>query len=75
MHYTVAVVTKNGTEEEVNELLAPFDENITVEPYVAETKQEIIDRVRNEKAMLEEDIAWYAKDPEEYKKQRICPLV
>lgn len=70
MHYTVAVVTKNGTEEEVNELLAPFDENITVEPYVAETKQEIIDRVRNEKAKLEEDIAWYAKDPEEYKKQR-----
>lgn len=32
-HYTVAVISYTGTEEEVAELLAPFDENMEVDSY------------------------------------------
>lgn len=32
-HYTVLVITPNGTEQEAEELLAPYDEQIEVEPY------------------------------------------
>ena len=41
-HYTVAVISRTGTEDEVEELLAPFDENMEVEKYVARTREEII---------------------------------
>lgn len=40
-HYTVAVISRTGTEEEVAELLSPFDENIEVEPYIHRTKEQI----------------------------------
>ena len=62
MHYTVAVVTKEHSEQEVEELLAPFDENIEVEPYVCNTKQEIIEQNKKKKAELEEDMKLYAAD-------------
>jgi len=38
-HYTVAVITKNGTMEEVTTLLAPFDENIEMDEYPEEWPQ------------------------------------
>lgn len=40
------VITKPG--QSVDELLAPFNEEIEVEPYVEETRQEIIDRIERE---------------------------
>jgi hypothetical protein len=40
-HYTVLVVTKDGDYESA---LAPFDERIEVEPYVRETKEELIEK-------------------------------
>lgn len=45
-HFTVAVITKGGTEREVDALLAPFDENLTVGSYVS--KQQIINKQKNE---------------------------
>lgn len=54
-HYTVAVISRTGTEEEVEKLLAPFDENMEVEPYLHRTKEQIIEkgRERHEKALKE----------------------
>ena len=42
-HYTVAVITHTGTEEEIDRLLAPFDENLEVEEYICRTREEIIE--------------------------------
>ena len=39
-HYCVLVLTDEDTS--VEELLAPYDENISVEPYVLYTKDELI---------------------------------
>ena len=41
-HFTVAVITTDGNYEEA---LAPFDENITVDPYIEETRESIIQRL------------------------------
>lgn len=65
-HYKVAVFTKeNGPD--VDELLAPYDENIRVERYLDKTKAELIadgkaeiERCKNGK------YAEYLKDPEKY---------
>ena len=43
-HYSVAVFIKSG--QDIGELLAPFDENLEVEPYVEFTRQEAIDYAR-----------------------------
>jgi hypothetical protein len=39
-HFTVAVFSKEG--QTIESLLAPFDENITVERYVKYTKEQLI---------------------------------
>ena len=43
-HYAVAVIHRGS--QDVDELLAPYSENLEVEPYVRFTKQEAIDYVR-----------------------------
>lgn len=43
-HYTVAVITKDGDYESV---LAPYDEELRVEPYIEKTKAEIIVEMKN----------------------------
>ena len=43
-HYTVAVFTKPG--QSVEELLAPYEENMAVEPYIWLSRQEAIDYAR-----------------------------
>lgn len=43
MHFSVAVITKTGTQEEVDKLLAPYDEALEVEPYISMTKAELIE--------------------------------
>lgn len=42
-HYAVAVITKTGSYDEIETLLTPFSEHITVEPYISETKEELIE--------------------------------
>lgn len=56
MHYTVAVVTKENDEDEVEKLLSPFDENIEVEPYVGKTKEQIIEENKKFQNKVKEDI-------------------
>lgn len=58
-HFTVAVIT--AKKEKLEEMLAPYDENLEVEPYIERTKEEIIREARKRK----ED---YFKEQEEGKK-------
>lgn len=58
-HFTVAVIT--AKKEKIEEMLAPYDENLEVEPYIERTKEEIIKEARKRK----ED---YSKEQKEGKK-------
>lgn len=43
-HFTVAVIT--AKKEKLEEMLASYDENLEVEPYIERTKKEIIEKAR-----------------------------
>lgn len=43
-HYTVAVFHRK--DQDIDEMLAPYSENLQVEPYISFTRQEAIDYVR-----------------------------
>ena len=43
-HYTVAVFHRK--DQDIDDLLAPYDENMSVEPYIKYTMQEAIDWVK-----------------------------
>ena len=43
-HFTVAVIT--AKKEKLEEMLAPYDEELEVEPYIERTKKEIIEKAR-----------------------------
>ena len=43
-HFTVAVIT--DSTEKLKNMLAPYDENIEVEPYISRTKEEIIEEAK-----------------------------
>ena len=62
MHFTVGVITTNPSLEEVENLLAPFDENIKVKPYIYQAKQEIIDNEKRSAEGLRKDIKDYSED-------------
>lgn len=66
-HFTVSVITKPG--QSVDDLLAPYDEGLEVEPYIYRTKAEMIERFRNRNAELRKDMESYKKDPEGYCKE------
>lgn len=66
-HFTVAVFTEpNG--KTVEELLAPFDENIEMDRYVANTKEQLIEKGRKEikEYATKGNYAEYLKDPSKY---------
>ena len=44
-HYTVAVITADINK--IESMLAPYDENLEVTPYIYRTKQEIIEAENN----------------------------
>ena len=54
-HFTLAVLT-DGTKT-VEELLAPYDENLEVKQYIKDTKAEIIEKAREMKEMCLKDKA------------------
>ena len=58
-HFTVAVIT--AKKEKLEEMLASYDENLEVEPYIEKTKKEIIKEAKKQK----ED---YSKGQKEGKK-------
>lgn len=41
-HYAVMVICRKGTGDDVESLLAPYDENLEVAPYVRKTKAQLI---------------------------------
>lgn len=45
-HATVMVINRKGSGSDVDELLAPYDENLEVDPYIYKTKKELIEEVR-----------------------------
>ena len=49
-HYTVAVIT-NG-EKDLDEILAPYDENIEVAPYIGRTKKKMIEEAKEIKERI-----------------------
>lgn len=46
-HFSVYVFTKKNGKS-VEDLLAPYDENITMKPYVRYTREQAIAKVRKE---------------------------
>ena len=63
-HFTVTVITKDG---DYKKALAPFDENITVEPYIEKTKAQIVEHVKDRKRSHDKcvsegrDDSWFDK--------------
>lgn len=55
-HFCVAVIVDEPTEEAVTEVLAPYDEELEVEPYVEKTKAQIIEDGKKYKARVLERI-------------------
>ena len=68
-HFAVAVLTDENTT--VDELLSPFDENITVEEYMVHTREELIRKAREELEEIKNtNYAEYLKDPAAYLEKR-----
>ena len=69
-HFKVFVFSKNEGED-LEELLAPYDENKTVEPYVLLTKEQAIEKTRKEIDEYKNGEIWqeWIADPEAYKKK------
>lgn len=67
-HYSVLVFTDEDTS--VEELLAPYDENIRVAPYILYTKEQLIEKEKKEiKEYKNTRYAEFLKDPEGYKER------
>ena len=69
-HYTVAVFTKENWRS-VEDLLAPYDESITMTPYIRKTKAQLIEEKRQEMKWYAEKgcYAKYLENPEKYKEE------
>lgn len=66
-HFCVYVFSK---DTDVESLLAPYDENIEVSPYVKYTREQAIAEVRKEIEDYKDSLyAKFLADPEEYKKK------
>lgn len=69
-HYSVAIFSMNGGND-VDELLAPFDENMEVDRYVSHTKEELIEMgKRNINDYRASVYAEYLRDPKKYLEKR-----
>ena len=75
-HYTVAVITRTDPREsdELERLLAPFDENMEVERYLYRTKAQIIEDGKKHKEVnilteqeLIERFSKYSENPDNNK--------
>lgn len=66
-HFSVAVFTDENTT--VEDLLEPFYEGIEVEPYIALTKEQIIQRGKREIKRFEDMYKQYRKDKKSYRRK------
>ena len=68
-NFCVLVFTKPGGKN-VEELLAPFDENIEYKPYVEYTRDQAIEKVRKDIEKYKNDVyAEYLADPKKYEEE------
>ena len=70
-HYTVAVL--HSEKQDITELLAPYDENLEVEPYIWRTKTEMINDAKGRVKNYHEDPKWYDNDV--FRKKYIKPFL
>ena len=63
-HYIVMAIQRDGERKSVDELMAPYDENLDVEPYVRWTKAELL-KIEREKCLacqrglkVAEEVGW-----------------
>jgi len=65
-HYTVAIFTKDF-DQDIDAMLAPYDESITEAPYVSQTKDDLIKRERDRMQLsFENRYAEWTKDKAGY---------
>lgn len=65
-HYKIGVIVDNPEDYEVDDILAPYSENLAVEPYIGNTKEQLIEYAKCVNTHLEE---WnLLSDEERYKK-------
>lgn len=68
-HFKVLVFTREN-EETVDDLLAPFDENIEYKPYIKYTREQAIKKVKKDTEEYKNTIyAEYLADPQKYKEK------
>lgn len=68
-HYPVAVFSRD-LDQDIDALLAPYDENISVPPYVSLTKEQLIQRERDTmQSCFESRYADWQKDKEGYEER------
>ena len=63
MHYRILAITATGSDRELEEAMAPYDENLELEPYVSETKAEYLARNREWAAKLSASLSRLDSDP------------
>lgn len=68
-HFTVMTILRKGSNKTLEDILAPYDENLEVAPYVRRTKAELIQEMRERAANIVSDLAILAsvKDEREYR--------
>lgn len=66
-HYAVAVFTKEG--QSLEELMEPFYEGIEVEPYIAKTKQEIIQEAKELKESISKRLEENKLEPSDWQQE------
>ena len=68
-HYTVMAIIRKGSDSDLESMLAPYDENMEVAPYIRHTKADLIAQKREEAAHVAHDIPLAeAHSEEEYRK-------
>ena len=69
-HFTVYVFSSHYGKD-VEDLLAPYDENLEKSPYIKYTKEQAIAKVRKEIEDYKHDLyAEFIADPEAYKEKK-----
>jgi hypothetical protein len=69
-HFSVYVFTNEDSDRDVESLLAPYNEEIIVAPYIKYTKQQAIQKVREDIEKYKNGIyKEFLNDPESYKKE------
>ena len=71
-HFTVMVIKRKGAKKSVEDILAPYDEGLTVAPYISKSRAELIEYGKKEIKGLEEreEILNYLKDPVEFEAKK-----